>query len=816
MKLSLLIKKNKKAIIVFVISFVVFFGLTYFSNTVLSAFSVTAIRPSAALNPILGIAYGWPAALGCTLANFISDQLAGYDFVLTLIGLLSQTAYGILPYYLWKLYNRSTSHKLRLDSPTKTIAFALLMLLDTAMMGLCVGGYQYATTHDSFWSTAVFVFFNNFDMCMIFGLPLMAFLDHIYSRYEHNGRRKLSLNELIILNSAAVEALAFAAIAIISVLTKSDLSFEKLWDGIFSQTSYVINGLCALSVGAMYIVSAVRKKKACLRVFEKKNGTIYADEKRHLEFVTMPHTEIENRVKSDALGYSLEGTQRVVMPSYETAWTVQLSCQRGCPMKCTFCDCPACGYYGNASLEDLHYQMDTILKNNGSGQTKRMEVDFTRMGESTFNTNILRYLEFEMLDQISAEVEAEVIIPTLSTMMPRMHGKVKNYLMDYCRIKNGIYGGNANLQLSINSTDDAQRNKMFRGKSMSLDEIAAEVADLPMPKGSKYALNFAVTKDSIVDAKRIDSLFDKNKFCVKLTPMHSTFNAKDNGFEITSEYENFSTFEKIEKPLLDLGWDVVSYLDSKLEDEDSLTCGNLLLSNITHKVKAKRRIGIIVAIELDAIFSLYSNWKKLPAPQGFNLIYVDRGEYEIYVLRTGMGTVAASAGVQYLCTKYNVASIVNFGVVGGLTQDMKKLKVCLVDKVVHYKYDCHEFMDLAVGQVDGHDSIYLKTSEALVKSALSVMNELTVVTCCSGDKFIGTMEEKMYLHETFNGDICDMESAGIVLACELNKVPCIMFKAVSDGLADGAEGFYMELQNASLRCLEVADKVMDKIAMTES
>ena len=82
--------------------------------------------------------------------------------------------------------------------------------------------------------------------------------------------------------------------------------------------------------------------------------------------------------------------------------------------------------------------------------------------------------------------------------------------------------------------------------------------------------------------------------------------------------------------------------------------------------------------------------------------------------------------------------------------------------------------------------------------------------------FVGTAEEKSFLHERFAGDVCDMESAGIVLTCELNGVPCLLLKAVSDGLADGADGFYTELQNASLRCLEVADKVMGKIALTES
>jgi adenosylhomocysteine nucleosidase len=230
----------------------------------------------------------------------------------------------------------------------------------------------------------------------------------------------------------------------------------------------------------------------------------------------------------------------------------------------------------------------------------------------------------------------------------------------------------------------------------------------------------------------------------------------------------------------------------------------------------KMKVGLIVAIEMDAIFQHYQNWKELESPPGFQLYFVEQEAYDVYVLKTGMGEIAAAAGVQYLAAKFDVSCIVNFGVVGGLTTDMKKHKICLVDRVVHYKYDCSEFMDLAIGQVDGHDSIFLKTTESLVKSALSVMDGLSLATCCSGDKFISTAEEKQYLHTTFEGDICDMESAGIVLTCEANGLPCLLLKAVSDGLADGAEGFYAELQSASLRCLEAADTIMERLAKMEA
>lgn len=224
-----------------------------------------------------------------------------------------------------------------------------------------------------------------------------------------------------------------------------------------------------------------------------------------------------------------------------------------------------------------------------------------------------------------------------------------------------------------------------------------------------------------------------------------------------------------------------------------------------------KKIGIIVAIELDAIRTLYPTIRELPGPKGFKVFSIEKDDCEIYVVQCGMGEIAAAGGVQYLITNFGVSIIVNFGVVGGLVSSMATRLVCVVDRVVHYKYDCSEFMPLAVGQVDGHDSIYLPTDPALTQLASS-LGALPTVTCCSGDKFVGTEAEKRFLNETFGGDICDMESAGIVLTCEANEVPCVLFKAVSDGLSDGAEGFYKELQKASLLCFEIADKIIDQVA----
>lgn len=224
-----------------------------------------------------------------------------------------------------------------------------------------------------------------------------------------------------------------------------------------------------------------------------------------------------------------------------------------------------------------------------------------------------------------------------------------------------------------------------------------------------------------------------------------------------------------------------------------------------------KKVGMLVAIETNSIFALYPDVKRLPSPKGYEVFYRKTENHELFILHSGMGEVASSSGVQYLIDKFDVDLILNFGVVGGLTEQMKKQKICIIDKVVHYRYDVSEFLPLEVGQVPGHDDIPISLNKDLVNKALSLNPDLVAATCCSGDKFVASKEEKTYLYKVFGGHVVDMESSGIVLTCEANDKPCILFKAVSDGLVGGAEEFFQELHKAALNCLKTADAIIDSL-----
>lgn len=310
-------------------------------------------------------------------------------------------------------------------------------------------------------------------------------------------------------------------------------------------------------------------------------GKIYVDPDKRLEFLTVGDYGKENNIKADFLGYTKE-INGVANKEVDLSkkWVATISTQHGCPMRCTFCDVHKYGFFGNVSRDDLAYQIRTILEGEPDiKNTARFNVHYARMGEPTFNSKVIDFTLYDLDNLVSSYISADTIHPVVSTMLPKSNKNLVEFIQQWCIIKNQVRQGEAGLQFSINSTNDRQREQQFAEKSLPLAEISQLAANLPMPVGRKYTLNFAVTKDTILDAKRLSELFDKDKFIVKITPIHETKSAVQNGYDVTTSYDDYDVYRDFEQPLLREGWDVIVFVPSKEEDSDRITCGNALISN---------------------------------------------------------------------------------------------------------------------------------------------------------------------------------------------------------------------------------------------
>lgn len=302
-------------------------------------------------------------------------------------------------------------------------------------------------------------------------------------------------------------------------------------------------------------------------------------EKGLIEFLVVGDYGKNANIKADFLGITreLNGVPNGnIMPLTEKM-VIAISTQYGCSMNCKFCDVPKVGPGLNVTYHDMLDQITTALKLHPEiTGTKRLNVHLARMGEPTWNGNVLDVAMCLKRNIYDFWKESVDVHPVVSTMLPKNNKNLFKFLDIWCNdIKNNLYKGDAGLQFSINSTDDTQREDMFSGNSLSLNEISEISKRLPIPIGRKYTLNFALADDYVIDADKLVKLFDPDKFICKLTPLHKTTSCSENKIETSLGYESFTPYKDKEADLKRVGFDVLVFVPSYDEDLGLITCDNV-------------------------------------------------------------------------------------------------------------------------------------------------------------------------------------------------------------------------------------------------
>lgn len=299
-------------------------------------------------------------------------------------------------------------------------------------------------------------------------------------------------------------------------------------------------------------------------------------------------------VKADFLGYTkpIAGVPNTYCMPLSEKWVVTVSTQYGCNMRCTFCDVPKVDWKGNVTFEDLKAQLyHAISLFPGVHYTERLNLHFARMGDPIFNEDVFRFAEWMIQNkrQINKDtgLSIEVLHPVLTTSLPRKFSKLKERILRWCGIKNDVYNGQAGLQFSINSTDEAQRSEMFSDMQLHLQDLSKIADEMPEPVSRKYCLNFAFSTDFKIDAKYLRGLFDPAKFMCKITPIHNNNACRENGIKTEGGYESWQPYQGPEEALKAEGFDVLVFVPSIDEEDGLVTCGNAVLGGSQLKSDTK-------------------------------------------------------------------------------------------------------------------------------------------------------------------------------------------------------------------------------------
>jgi len=264
------------------------------------------------------------------------------------------------------------------------------------------------------------------------------------------------------------------------------------------------------------------------------------------------------------------------LPRYKK-WVIIVSTLFGCPIGCPICDAGSF-YRGKLTKDEILTQIDFLVNKrfpDGNIQVYKFKVQFARMGDPALNKHVL-----EVLKELPYRYKAPGLMPCISTVAP---AGCDNFFEELVDIKKELYKGKFQMQFSIHTTDDKQRDQLIPVKKWNLEKIARYGERFYENGDRRIALNFALEKSSLVDHELLRNYFNPDKFIIKITPINPTYMAFRNQLfsyiDVNCDSENYD----IVSNLRFAGFDVIVSIGELNENNIGSNCGQYVMNHLKGK-----------------------------------------------------------------------------------------------------------------------------------------------------------------------------------------------------------------------------------------
>ena len=228
--------------------------------------------------------------------------------------------------------------------------------------------------------------------------------------------------------------------------------------------------------------------------------------------------------------------------NWKEKWTVGISTQTGCPIKCKFCAVNKLtdkqGWRNltiDEMLDQFQYAVAEAQKINGNlnpDDSEIFRVLFTRMGEPALNIdNVIGAVTRIKLLYPKARIQISTIgIGKSTILVKKLLALEKTFGYDWLE-----------LQFSIHSTDNKFR-KWLQIKSVmsnySIGQLASFWYNAAPNRPWKATLNFALAKDTPFVVEDLKTQFDPKTVFIKVSPINENPVSDENSLETLFTYEN--------------------------------------------------------------------------------------------------------------------------------------------------------------------------------------------------------------------------------------------------------------------------------------
>jgi len=249
-------------------------------------------------------------------------------------------------------------------------------------------------------------------------------------------------------------------------------------------------------------------------------------------------------------------------------WVLIVSTLKGCPVGCPICDAGG-DFRGRLTADEILAQIGHLVRSrwpDGRAQTRRVKIQFARMGDPAFNDAVI-----DVLERLPGALELPGLMPCVSTVAPVGRDA---WFAALARVKKARFGrGRFQMQFSLHTTDAEARRRLIPIRTWGFEEMAAFADSFFEPGDRLMTLNFAPASGYPLEPELLAPHLSPERFAIKLTPINPTFAATESGLSGLIDPADDEACARVVERFEALGYTTILSIGALAENAIGSNCG---------------------------------------------------------------------------------------------------------------------------------------------------------------------------------------------------------------------------------------------------
>lgn len=213
------------------------------------------------------------------------------------------------------------------------------------------------------------------------------------------------------------------------------------------------------------------------------------------------------------------------------------------------------------------------------------------------------------------------------------------------------------------------------------------------------------------------------------------------------------------------------------------------------------RIGLIGAMDEEIKLLLEGmELKETKVKAGITYYIGDILGKSVVLCKSGVGKVNAAVTTQILIDTFGVSSVLFTGVAGAVHPELNIGDIVISSACIQHDMDATA-LGFIRGEIPYQENSIFHAEPVLVelaeKACQTLGQKYLIGKVLSGDQFISNAEIVAELRKELDGACVEMEGAAVAQVCDMNAIPFVIIRSMSDKSDGAAEVNFKEFTVAS-------------------